>query len=86
MTNHLSKIPVQATEGRGASANEAATPRPTLSWDIKRLRIRVETIKRYYVLVDGDWQSIYGGPFDEKSEAEQCIEDARRIDAQHPIQ
>jgi hypothetical protein len=56
----------------------------TNSPDIKALRVKTETIKRYYVEYPGG--DIYGGPFDTKEEAKECLKQAREIDAQHPIQ
>lgn len=52
------------------------------SHDIKRLRVRTEIIKRYYVTDKDDSHCIYGGPFDTKEEAKQCLEQAKAIDAE----
>jgi hypothetical protein len=42
--------------------------------DIKRLRVKTEIVRRYYVQLD-DW--IYAGPFDTKEEAQQALADAK---------
>ena len=51
--------------------------------DIRRLRVRVNVVKTYYVETPDGW--IYDGPFDTKQEAEQSLKEAKRIDEQHPI-
>lgn len=51
--------------------------------DIKKLRVKVDIVKTYYVQTPDGW--IYGGPFDTKSEAIDCLREAKIIDAQHPI-
>ncbi len=49
------------------------------SSDIKRLKVRTEIIRQYYVR-DGDW--IYAGPFETKQEAEQALSQAKKIDSE----
>ena len=51
--------------------------------DIKSLKVKVDVIRKYYVQTPDGW--IYGGPFDTKQEAINCLEEAKRIDAEHPI-
>ena len=40
-------------------------------------KITVEVVRRYYVEIDG-W--VYGGPFDTKDEAKECLKQAKKID------
>jgi hypothetical protein len=49
---------------------------------MQKYKITTETIKRYYVTIAGD---IYGGPFDTKEEAVNCIRDAQQIDKENPL-
>jgi hypothetical protein len=54
------------------------------SQDIKKLRIKADTVTRYYVQSKDDgW--IYGGPFDTKQEAEDCLNQAKEIDKGYEI-
>lgn len=55
----------------------------TNSPDIKRLRVKRDVVIRYYVR---DGNDIYGGPFDSKEEAEECLTQAKQIEAETPIQ
>ena len=55
----------------------------TNSADIKRMKVKRDVVIRWYVR---DGNDIYGGPFDTKEEAEQCLAEAQQIDAQHPIE
>ena len=45
----------------------------------KKLKVRVEIVKTYYVQTADGW--IYGGPFDSKEEATKCLKEAK-LDAQ----
>lgn len=45
------------------------------------MKIQTERLVRYYVM-DGDW--VYGGPFDTKDEAKECLEAYKATRKQTP--